>query len=129
MGRLAADLAETFKEGQGGRPGQCQAGDLLPSGHPSSPLPIVDEWFCRNVEFLLKGVDMSMLFAEILSNLEKLPVLVNCKSYRLSQRLVVVIHDSAAILTPVFESSMTMRWVLTGSQAGTVVSEPILDLG
>ena len=85
--------------------------------------------FEEMLNFVSKRVDISMLFAEILSNLEKLPLLVNCKSYRLSQRLVVVIHDSAAILTPVFESSMTMRWVLTGSQAGTVVSEPISDLG
>ena len=85
--------------------------------------------FVGMLNFGSKGVEISMLFPEILSNLEKLPLLVNCKSYRLSQRLVVVIHDSAAILPPVFESSMTMRWVLTGSQAGTVVSEPILDLG
>ena len=67
-----------------------------------------------------------MLFAEILSNLEKLSLLVNCKSYRLSQRLVVVIHDSAAILTPVFESLMTMLgvdWVDWSQPGAAVVSD------
>ena len=72
MERLAADLAETLKAGQAGQVSAKQ-GDLLPSGHPSfPPLTIGNECFCRNV-------DISMLFAEILSNLEKLPLLVNCK--------------------------------------------------
>ena len=54
MGRLAADLAETFKEGQAGQ-ASAKQGDLLPSGHPSSPnLTIGNECFCRNVEFCIQ---------------------------------------------------------------------------
>ena len=36
--------------------------------------------FVEMLNFVSEGVDISMLFAEILSNLEKLPLLVNCKS-------------------------------------------------
>ena len=59
MVRLAADLAETFKEGQGGGQATAKQGDLLPSGHPSSPLTIVNEcFFVEMLNFVSKGVDI-----------------------------------------------------------------------
>ena len=76
----------------------------------------------------------------------KISWLVNCKSFRLSRRLFGLICDSAAILTSVFESLMTMvgvDWVAggqIGTEVGTAVvrisslrhsscEEAILDLG
>ena len=79
MGRLAADLAETFKEGQEqgkqGRPVPSRGTFCLLVTLPPLLSQLEMNAFVEMLNFVSKGVDISML-----SNLEKLPLLVNCKS-------------------------------------------------